>query len=97
MNTAICAAILKRAVVEFTYEGRTRMVEPYAHGISAAGNEVLRGYQTGGASQSGEPVAWKLFAVAEIINFRETRDTFTQSQLGYNPNDRGMSTVHCHV
>ena len=97
MNTAICAAISKRAVVDFTYHGGTRTVEPHAHGTSTAGNEVLRGYQTGGASQSGEPVAWKLFAVSEIISFRETGGTFSQDRPGYNPYDRGMSTVHCHV
>lgn len=57
MNTAICAAISKRAIVEFTYHSGTRMVELYVHGTSTAGNEVLRGYQTGGTNQPGKPVA----------------------------------------
>ena len=97
MNTAICAAISKRAIVEFTYHDGSRTVEPHAHGTSTAGKEVLRGYQTGGASRSGKPEDWKLYVVADIINFRETADTFSQNRPGYNPNDEGMSPVHCHV
>lgn len=97
MNTAICVAIRKRAIVQFTYDGGTRTVEPHAHGTSTAGNEVLRGFQTGGASQSGEPVGWKLYTVSKISAFRETGQVFSQNGPGYNPNDEGMSVVHCHV
>ncbi len=97
MNTAICAAIKSQAVVEFYYDGGFRTVEPHCHGISTAGNEVLRGYQTGGYSRSGNPVDWKLFVVAEISHLRQTGATFSANRPGYNPADRGMRSVHCHV
>ena len=97
MNAAICAAIKSRAVVQFYYNGGPRTVEPHCHGISTAGNEVLRGYQTAGYSSSGNPVDWKLFVVADISSLRQTGATFPANRPDYNPNDRGMSSVHCHV
>ena len=97
MNTAICAAISNRAIVQFNYDGGLRTVEPHCHGISKAANEVLRGYQTGGYSSSGNPVEWKLFTVAEISGLRRTGATFLANRPGYNPNDLGMTSVHCHV
>ena len=97
MNTAICAAIRNRAVVQFHYNGGLRQVEPHCHGISTAGNEVLRGYQTGGYSSSGNPVGWKLYVVTGISGLQQTGETFPTDRPDYNPDDRGMSSVHCHV
>lgn len=97
MNTAICNAISNRSVILFTYDGGERRAEPHAHGTSTAGNEVVRGYQVGGASQSGESVGWKLYSVSKITNLSETGDVFSDNRPGYNPNDQAMSVVHCHV
>lgn len=97
MNTAICAAIRDRAVVEFYYNGGTRTVEPHCHGISTAGNEVLRGYQTGGYSSSGDPVGWRMYLVGDISGLRQTGATFPVNRPGYNPDDPGMSSIHCCV
>lgn len=97
MNGTICAAISRRAIIQFTYDGGTRTVEPHAHGTSTAGNEVLRGFQTAGASQSGESVGWKLYTIAKISALREAGGTFSANRPHYNPNDEAMSVVHCHV
>jgi len=50
MNLEICAAIRTRSVIQFYYDGGLRTVEPHCHGVSKDGNELLRGYQTGGYS-----------------------------------------------
>ncbi len=97
MNMAICTAIRNRAVVQFYYDGGTRTVEPHCHGISTTGNEVLRAYQTAGYSESGKSVGWKILEVAKITSFRQADVTFSTNRPGYNPNDSGMSSVHCHV
>ena len=97
MNPAICAAIRARAIVRFTYNGGNRTVEPHCHGVSRADKEVLRGYQTGGASSSGEPVGWKLFEVDLIVGFGQTDSTFSSNRPDYNPNDKHMKEVHCNV
>lgn len=97
MNTAICSAIRSRAVTQFYYDGGLRTVELHCHGTSSAGNEVVRGYQTGGYSSSGEPVGWKLFDVAKISGLRQTGVVFQVNRPGYNPSDSAMQYVHCHV
>ncbi len=97
MNTSICAVIRDRSVIQFNYDGGPRTVEPHCHGTSTAGNEVLRGYQTSGFSQSGNPVGWKLFEVAKIHSLHPAGARFSNTRPGYNPDDRGMSMIHCHV
>lgn len=97
MNTTICSAIRSRQVLRFSYDGGWRTVEPFCHGISTAGHEVLRGYQTGGYSESGNPVGWKLFQVSKIAGLMPTGQTFAGARPGYNPNDAAMAAVHCHV
>jgi len=54
MNQMICDAIYNRCVLKFTYHGHPRVVEPHAYGLSRAKKEVIRCYQTGGTSDSGE-------------------------------------------
>jgi len=97
MNSAICSAIRERALIQFTYEGGTRTVEPYCHGITTAGHEALRAYQVSGYSESGNPVGWKLFTVSKILRITKTGETVSSNRPGYNPQDRGMSSIHCHV
>lgn len=97
MNATICQAIAVRKVVEFYYDGGIRRVEPHCHGVSSAGNEVLRGYQVGGYSESGQPVGWKLYSMAKIGTVTATESVFLSNRSGYNPNDSGMSYIHCRV
>lgn len=93
----VCRAIQSQRVVRFSYDGGSRTVEPFCHGTSTAGNEVLRGYQTGGYSSSGEPVGWKLFEMAKLSSLTITDTQFSGRRPGYNPNDSAMQTIHCHV
>jgi hypothetical protein len=59
MNPAICQAIATHSLLQFHYAGGLRTVEPYRHGYSTAGNEVLRGYQVSGYSRSRNPTGWR--------------------------------------
>lgn len=97
MNSTICDAISGRHLLRFRYDGGDRTVEPHCHGVSTAGNEVLRAYQTAGFSESGNPVGWKLFEVSKMSALQLQSETFKANRPGYNSNDRGMSSVHCHV
>lgn len=72
-------------------------MEPFCYGISTAGNEVLRGYQIDGYSESGNPVGWKLFRVSEISNFQITKTNFQNNRPFYNPNDSKMTRIYCNV
>jgi len=97
MNQMICSAIQSRQVIRFYYNGGFRTVEPFCYGVSTAGNEVLRAYQTGGYSESGNPVGWKLFRVSEISSLTTTGEKFFGIRPDYNPQDSAMTTIYCHV
>jgi hypothetical protein len=64
-------------------------VEDHCHGITSTDREVLRGYQTGGYSSSGNPVGWRLFEVEKISGFRQSGQTFARARPGYAPHDEG--------
>lgn len=80
MNTALCAAIRDRAIIEFFYNGGIRKAEPYCYGMSRTGNELLRAYQIGGYSSSGQSVGWKLFDVSKINHLRQMESSFSNNR-----------------
>jgi len=94
MNTVICDAIRKKAVLAFQYKGSLRQVEPQCHGISSVGNEVLRAVEVGGGSGSSDPIG-KLFDVSKMSALAETGKYFTGPAPNHNPADKAMTLVHC--
>ena len=98
MNTQICKAITNKNVIEFYYDGGTRIVEPHCYGIhNDTGNELLCGYQTGGYSKSGNLPDWRLYTIPEISGLRITDDQFSNARHGYKPNDSRMSRIFCQL
>lgn len=97
MDQIICVAINDQRLLRFYYDPGWRTVEPHAHGMSTAGNEVLRAYQTGGASASGEPVNWKLFRVDRISNLELLEETFSEPRPGYKRGDPQMTQIYCEL
>jgi len=99
-RATLCAAMEKRRVIEFSYHGGYRTVEPFCLGIVRSGdadNESLFCYQTGGFSDLRESVGWKLYRASEIRGIELTGDTFTGGRSGYDPDDTGMENVYCRV
>jgi len=97
MNKDICTAIKTKSVIKFFYNGGIREVEPYCYGVSTADNDVLRGYQIGGYSKSGNTVGWKLYSVSNISQLTITDKHFASIRPDYKPNDSAMSTIYCNV
>ena len=95
MNQEICKAIESKNIITFYYDGGSRTVEPHCYGVSKNDKELLRAYQTGGYSESGNPVGWKLFSVEKISNLDVSSDTFEGPRFQYNPNDKAMATIYC--
>jgi hypothetical protein len=94
-HPVICEAIKRKAVIRFDYPRGPRTVEPQSHGISSAGNEVIRGVQTYPRSPTGKSIEGKLYAVSRMSDLRETGETFLKPGSHFNPNDKGMIYVHC--
>jgi predicted DNA-binding transcriptional regulator YafY len=97
MNPLVCQAIRDRRVVRFHYGGGTRDVEPYCHGFSKDGHELLSGYQAAGFSRSGERFGWKTFRLDAIRALLVTDQAFSPARPGYDPHDSRISDVHCRI
>ena len=98
MNQKICNAIMERRLIRFYYEGHLRIVQPHAYGIHKnTKNEVLRAYQVGGYSSSGNIPGWRLYLVRKISNIEITDETFENPALGYRKNDSAMSHIFCQI
>jgi hypothetical protein len=93
----ICEAIRARALLEFLYHNRRRVVAPYCCGVSGRGANVLRAVQLRGESASGGLGFGKLWTVAEIADLRMLDEVFTPDDPDYNPQDRAMTRIYCRI
>jgi hypothetical protein len=92
MDQVIIQSILKKRRLRFTYNGKTRLVEPQCYGIGAKGTELLRVYQIQGGSQR-EP----LFDLSKMTNVVLLDDVFTKPGPNYKRNDSAMKTIFCQL
>ena len=93
----ICEAIRRRALLEFEYHGKHRVVAPYCHGVSSRGVAMLRATQVRGLSSSGGYGFGKLWVVSDIVGPRMLDETFAPDDATYNPNDSAMRHIHCRI
>lgn len=98
MDSTICSAIREHKLIQLHYEWGHRVIEPHAYGVNNEGHELLRAYQVSGASQSHEPVGWKLFRVDEIRRLVLLEHTFQGARRGYKRGDKAMSyQIYCEL
>ena len=74
-----------------------RIIQPYAYGLSMAGNPVLRAFQIAGDTLRGEP-KWKTFRLDRITYWHPRKQTFhiPPPMQGYNTqnyNDLGDGSM----
>jgi predicted DNA-binding transcriptional regulator YafY len=90
----IVDALRNRQVLEFSYNGHPRIVEPQSYGLGKrTEHPVMRGFQRTGGSISGYTRGLRLFELAKISELRRTGEQFAKAQPGHNPNDTAMSKV----
>ena len=92
----IIAAINNRQVLTFTYNGLARVVEPHAVGVSTAGNEVLRCFQTSG----GHIIAgheWDFCKLSDIRGLAANGHVFVGERPGYRRGDRNMTKIYAQL
>ena len=94
MTSLLSDAIGNRLEVEFVYDNLPRIVRPAAVGLHiSTGNEVLRGYQVGGASSSRTVPLWDLFLVGKIDGLVVTDRVFLDDPPNYSKGDKHMSPI----
>ncbi len=96
---ALCEAIRTRRLLSLSYRGRRRLVEPYSHGQSSDGREILVAFQCSGESSSGQQAGWKAFVVADLEDIEPLDVPFLSSRDDYRPggHSKNLATVHCCV
>ena len=93
----LVAAIRLRLVVHLRYDWGHRVVEPHVYGRTRGGQELLRAFQTGGASESHRPFGWKLFRVDEIENVHLPGKHFKGPRRGYKRIDPAISRIYAQL
>ncbi len=97
MNTLVKTSVETKTILEFNYDGQQRVVEPHAHGVSTAGNEVLRCYQIAGGSNSGNVPGWHLMTVTKMVDLTVTDSHFNSPRPGYKKEDKSLSTIYAQL
>lgn len=75
MMDTIRSAIREHRMLEFSYGGRVRIVEPHVAGIKG-GRQGMLAYQTGGQSSSGGIPEWRRFYLDKISGLRVLKEGF---------------------
>jgi hypothetical protein len=96
MRNIIINAIRNRHFLTFTYKGIKRQVQPTAVGVSRAGNDVMRCYQTKG-EHTTEGHDWNLCTLSGISDLSVSEERFTKTPEGYNPGDKGMIEIYAEL
>jgi hypothetical protein len=98
ITSEICRAIAGRRLVELDYNGRRRLIEPYSHGFSSDGREMLVGYQRAGGSDSGQIEGWKALAVERIERLALVDVSFIPSRVDYRAgSSKNIDELHCEI
>ena len=93
MRDQLIAAIEQRRMVEFTYQGQLRRVQPAAYGVGGRkGKDTLHAYQLGGGSRRGHLPDWRNFHVEQITELTVMDQVFGPNPPGFNP--RPFPTTH---
>jgi hypothetical protein len=93
MNDVICEAIKEKRIVNFTYEGKLRSVEPFLLGMSTKDVLTLSGWQLSG----GSGVGWRDFHRGKMSNVTLTPQHFSGVRSGYNPHGGSFHSVVCCI
>ena len=98
MHEDICRPIRELRLIQLSYDWGYRTVELHAFGRNDKGNELLRVYQVGGTSKSGEPTGWKLSRVDEINSLSVLEEQFLGPRSAYKTGDKALSgPIYCEL
>ena len=97
MHPTITEAIKQRRILNVSYDGYNRTVEPRTYGINSAGNEALSCYQIAGVSSSGKPEGWKMLLISKLGSVTMTERTFVPRTSPSPWGDKPMRQVFAQV
>ena len=89
----LCRAVRRGLLVRLTYGGHERTVEPYIHGSTSSGREVLLCFQVEGGSASKDPSPWRLLHVDRVTALQVLETVFAPREE--SSESREVPVVHC--
>lgn len=89
-------ALRERRMLEFTYHGHLRRVEPHALGRVTDERLALLAWQVAGGSRSEPPPGWRTFVVAELKGVRLMPGSFTP-RPDYRPERAKLKSISAEV
>lgn len=95
MKNQIIEAIENMNVIEFSYDGENRVVEPHCFGVTTKGNDAIRAFQVDGYSSSGK-LGWKLYDLSKIYDLSVLEEMF-EVRDDYKPGDKGMVDIYIEI
>lgn len=96
MNQLIVSAIEGKYLLQFSYEGKARVVEPHCYGVNTKGNVTMRAFQVDGYSSSGA-MGWKMYDVNKIGSLEILESKFENPRDGYVKGDSHMSVIYVEL
>jgi hypothetical protein len=93
MIPLICEAIKNKQRLQFSYNGKTRIVEPQCYGIGTKGTELLRGYEVAGNVEKTN----KLYDLTKVVTLISLNEFFTSPGPNYQKGDSAMKTIFCEL
>ncbi|AGR77473.1 hypothetical protein A7H1H_1173 [Aliarcobacter butzleri 7h1h] len=97
MENIIREAIANKQLLEFIYNDKRRVVEPYTFGCSHKGDDTLSAFQIEGGSNSSRDLGWRQFILENIESLVISETSFNDIRDGYNPNDSRMSEIYITI
>lgn len=97
MYLLIFEAIEHRHLMQFTYEGYFRIIEPHMYGSDADGVDLLCGFQLAGADELGKHNGWHKFEVAKISDLTCLATRYPGPRPPYRLHSKTFKRIYCQV
>jgi len=97
MYLLIFQAIEKRHLMQFHYEGYSRIVEPHMYGSDAAGVDLLCGYQIAGSDEFSKHTGWEKFEVSKIESLECLVTRYPGPRHPYRLHSKTFKRIYCQA
>ncbi|HXH17767.1 MAG TPA: WYL domain-containing protein [Chitinophagales bacterium] len=92
----ICNAIHNKKLLQFSYEGSVREVEPHSYGITSRGRECVNAFQVS-ENGSHRKFGWRMFDLRKMDSLTVLEKTFSKPRADYVHGGSGMKKVFCEL
>lgn len=97
MYLLIFESIEHRHLLQFTYEGFFRIIEPHMYGSDATGKDLLCGFQIAGTDGLGKRNGWHKFEVSKISDLACLPTKFPGPRHPYRLASKTFKRIYCQV